>query len=68
MIDTLPDPICMMCCKECLTTEVVNTGGEYELWCWCKECGIDTFHQLPESMRKYGWDRNDKITTKESIT
>ena len=40
-----PPAICMDCGKECDITEEVDIGlGEYELWCYCKDCKIDTFH------------------------
>lgn len=37
-----PNPICMMCVRECSVAEVVSTdgmGGHLELW-----CKVDTFH------------------------
>jgi len=47
-----PEAICMSCGDICSTTEHVDIGmGEYELWCWCPKCEIDTFHQLPIEFR-----------------
>ena len=47
----LEEPTCMMCGRECKTTEYVWTGDEnsykgWELWCYCEHCKIDTFHKL----------------------
>lgn len=44
-----PDPICMICGKECDITEVVSVaslghGPPLELWCYCEKCKVDTFH------------------------
>jgi hypothetical protein len=38
---------CMMCGNECDVYEelvVHEYTDEYEMWCYCKECDIDTFH------------------------
>lgn len=47
----LEEPTCMMCGRECSTTEYVWTGDSnsykgWELWCYCKDCDIETFHKL----------------------
>lgn len=44
---------CMMCFKECETREVVYTGDDesqdgFEVWVYCQDCKIDTFHQIPK--------------------
>jgi len=39
-----PDPICMECEELCDITEEVYDGSEWESWCYCKVCMIDTFH------------------------
>ena len=39
-----PDPTCMECGELCDITEEVYDGTEWESWCYCKECIIDTFH------------------------
>jgi len=45
-----PIPICMWCGEECNVTEVVDIGmGEYELWCYCPKCEVDTFHSAKET-------------------
>lgn len=47
-----PDPICMGCGRECGTWEVLRpqdvSGNKHEMWCYCNECGIDTFHKIPD--------------------
>ncbi|MDR3582466.1 MAG: hypothetical protein P4L67_04305 [Candidatus Pacebacteria bacterium] len=45
----LPDPVCMVCGKDCEITEVVDIGGEKELWCYCPKCDAETFHPLIKS-------------------
>jgi len=40
---------CQDCGKECEIWEEVNTamiGKELEIWCYCKDCNIETFHAL----------------------
>lgn len=38
---------CMDCGKECNVCEEVNIGGgELNIWCYCKECGVETFHPI----------------------
>lgn len=38
---------CMDCGETCNIYEEVDIGGgEIELWCYCKECDIETFHPL----------------------
>jgi len=44
---------CMMCQCECTTREVVYTGDEdsqdgFEVWVYCQDCKIDTFHIIPK--------------------
>ena len=40
-----PEPICMVCGKECRIWEEVDIGGgAFELWCYCKACDAETFH------------------------
>ena len=40
-----PDPICMDCGKECDIWEIVDVGMyDYELWNYCPNCDVDTFH------------------------
>ena len=39
-----PDPICMECGELCNITEEVYDGSEWESWCYCKACKVDTFH------------------------
>lgn len=57
MSDDIPEPICMECGKVCYVTEIVDVGhgGPYELWNYCKKCDVETFHELPESMRENGY-------------
>lgn len=38
---------CQMCGKDCEVYEQVNIrqiGEEWEWWCYCKECDIETNH------------------------
>jgi hypothetical protein len=38
---------CQSCGKDCDTYEEVNTaqiGEELEMWCYCRDCDIETFH------------------------
>jgi len=44
-----PEPTCMICGELCDIVEWIKDNGEYELWCWCKKCEIDTFHQHKDS-------------------
>lgn len=44
-----PDPICMICGKKCEIWEEVYTGdlnshNGYEMWCYCPNCKVETFH------------------------
>lgn len=40
-----PEAICMHCSQVCDIWEEVDVGGgEWELWCYCKKCKLDTFH------------------------
>lgn len=41
-----PDPICQNCGYRCDTSEEVNTP-ELELWCYCPDCDMETFHPIP---------------------
>lgn len=36
------EPLCMDCGKECDTVEFIN--NPLEMWCYCKQCDVDTFH------------------------
>jgi hypothetical protein len=39
------DEVCQQCGKICETKEEVDVGeDEYELWCYCPDCDIETFH------------------------
>jgi len=41
-----PKPTCMECWKICEIVEYHNVGTkDEEMWVWCKECKIDTFHK-----------------------
>lgn len=49
-----PEATCMNCGKECNIWEEVKVGtsederySENELWCYCPECDIETFHPIP---------------------
>jgi hypothetical protein len=49
--EVVPVAICMNCGKECTTWEVIDTGDNEslngrELWCYCPECDIETFHKI----------------------
>jgi hypothetical protein len=38
---------CMNCGEDCGVTEEVCTGyggGPFELWCYCQQCDVQTFH------------------------
>lgn len=35
---------CQICSKECITHEQVDTGEDWEWWCYCPECDMETFH------------------------
>ena len=53
-----PDPICMECGTSDSVTEVeeVHIGGmEYEQWCYCTMCDVETFHarQKPDGSPFY---------------
>lgn len=40
---------CMGCSKECSIWEEVSTswcGGDFEIWCYCEKCDIETFHPI----------------------
>ena len=42
---------CMMCGNDCDIYEelaVAKFEDEYELWCYCKKCDIETFHEIPK--------------------
>lgn len=47
MTDTIyPDPTCMECGKLCDNVEYHDVGkAQEQMWCWCTDCKIDTFHQ-----------------------
>ena len=63
MNDYLPDdaicleePTCMECGRKCSTTEYVWTGDSnsykgWELWCYCKDCDVETFHKLVKAQK-----------------
>lgn len=36
--------VCQSCRKECDTVEQVHTGEDWEWWCYCRSCDIETFH------------------------
>ena len=39
------EPTCMDCGKICEVTEEVDIGSyEFEMWCYCKPCDVETFH------------------------
>jgi hypothetical protein len=40
---TFGSPTCMACQKVCDIVEYINTP--LEMWCYCPECDIDTFHK-----------------------
>lgn len=43
----IPEPICMVCTRDCERNEIVDTGGGIrELWCYCEPCDVETFHPL----------------------
>lgn len=38
---------CIGCGKECSTWEEVDTGrNDWEIWCYCLECDVETFHPI----------------------
>lgn len=38
---------CQMCGKDCEINQEVKTGmTELKLWCYCKECDTETFHEI----------------------
>lgn len=39
---------CQQCSKECSIWEEVTTScfGKLEIWCYCPECDIETFHPI----------------------
>lgn len=44
-----PPAICMECNKECTRSEAVHTGDDnaykgWEMWGFCPECNVETFH------------------------
>jgi hypothetical protein len=41
---------CMYCGKDCPIVEEVDTGfgGPFELWCYCPDCQVETFHPRVE--------------------
>ena len=44
---------CMYCGKKCDNVELLYTGDDesfegFEVWCWCEECQVDTFHKIRE--------------------
>lgn len=54
-----PDFTCMECGKICSIYEEVKTEDEdspngKELWCYCKDCEIDTFHKPIRQQDQYG--------------
>lgn len=46
---TYPQPICMECGQECYIFEEVDVGygGPIELWNYCQNCDVETFHEIP---------------------
>jgi len=38
-----PEPTCMMCGKICKIYEIHEVDSQ--MWAWCSECEIDTFHK-----------------------
>lgn len=49
-----------MCSKKCKTWEEVDTVGgneigfsRIELWCYCEECKVDSFHPIPSDNNHY---------------
>lgn len=42
------EPTCMMCGEICELVEFIN--DPLEMWCYCKECKMDTFHK-PENLK-----------------
>ena len=51
----IEEPICMYCGKVCDTVEFVYTGDEesvdgFEVWCYCDDCQVDTFHKIREKL------------------
>lgn len=40
------DRTCIWCGKECDNTQLLDTGEEIEMWCYCKECDSECFHQI----------------------
>jgi hypothetical protein len=51
-----PEANCMMCGQECEVTEQIPDtitgrwapGCKMELWCYCRDCDVDTFHPIPD--------------------
>jgi len=40
---------CMECGESCdIIEEVDILDGELNLWCYCPDCDVETFHPLPE--------------------
>ncbi len=35
---------CQSCFKDCETYEQLHTGEDWEWWCYCDKCDIETFH------------------------
>ncbi len=50
-----PDAICQTCERECDITEELYTlpynHGDLQLWCYCPECDIETFHPINNSAK-----------------
>jgi len=47
----------MDCGKDCERWEIVNTamiGQIWEVWCYCKECNVETFHPYEDEKKLMG--------------
>ena len=39
---------CIWCGKDCERAELLDTGEEIEMWCYCKECDSECWHQIEQ--------------------
>lgn len=47
MNEEFGDPMCMICGNLCNIVEYLKEPfEEIQMWCWCNQCKIDTFHKL----------------------
>lgn len=41
-----PEPICSKCGQRCFINSVFDVADRQELWCYCKDCDLDSFYKI----------------------